>query len=286
VKVAQLVQLIGVQHNPVLHRRFQQPELAGPALAARQRYEDLRQQLAAARPDVLLVVANDHLNQWFMDNMPPFLLGKAPRAEGPFPHEMRELGLPAYRAPGDAATARALVEASYEHGIDLAWSDEYLLDHAFVVPLTYLRPEADLPIIPFFSNVMAPPLPPARRFHAVGGALRAAIAALPAALRVAVVASGHLSVEIGGPRVMREAPDAAFDTRVVDLIGRGDVDGLLTMATPERMQQAGNLTAAFLNFVLLVGLAGGQPPTEADAVPLDTSTTPFFSWRLHDGAAR
>src|SRR3954451_16661433 len=193
--MAQLVQLIGVQHNPVLHRRFQQPEPSGSALAARNRFDDLRQQLAAARPDVLLVVANDHLNQWFMDNMPPFMVGKAPQAHGPFVHEMHEFGLPAYRAAGAATTARALVEASYDRDLDLAWSDEYLLDHAFVVPLTYLRPEADLPIIPFFSNVMAPPLPPARRFYAVGEGLRAAIAALPAALRVAVVVSGHLSVE-------------------------------------------------------------------------------------------
>ncbi|HLH21193.1 MAG TPA: hypothetical protein VK066_01620 [Chloroflexota bacterium] len=283
--MAQLVQLIGVQHNPALHRRFQQPEPSGPARAARDRFADMGRQLAAARPDVLLVVANDHLNQWFMDNMPPFLLGKAPQAQGPFAHERREFGLPAYRAPGDPATARALVEASYDHGLDVAWSDEYTLDHAFVVPLTYLRPAADLPIIPFFSNVMAPPLPPARRFYAVGEALRAAIAALPARLRVAVVASGHLSVEIGGPRVMRAAPDPAFDERAVELIGRGDVDGLLALATWERMQQAGNLTAAFLNFVLLVGLAGGQPATEADAVPLDTSTTPFFSWTLHGETA-
>ena len=47
------------------------------------------QKLAQARPDVLIVVAGDHLNQWFMDNMPAFVVGKAPIARGPFPHELR-----------------------------------------------------------------------------------------------------------------------------------------------------------------------------------------------------
>ncbi|HZS02115.1 MAG TPA: hypothetical protein VFE37_25580 [Chloroflexota bacterium] len=277
--------MIGVQHNPLLYRRFARAAEQPAYQQARDGYEQMREQLAAARPDVLLVVANDHLNQWFMDNMPAFLIGKGRVAQGPFPHETEEFGLPGYRAAGAPDVARALLVGGYEQGVDFAFSEEYLLDHAFILPLHFLRPAADLPIVPLFANVMAPPIPPARRFYEVGAALRAAVEALPGKVRVAVVASGHLSVEIGGPRVMRSAPDLEFDEQLVALVGRGAVDELLALATPERMLRAGNFTAACLIFLLLVGLARGASASRADHVLLDTSSTPFFSWNLHEGAA-
>jgi len=49
--------------------------------------------MAQADPDSLVVIGSDHLNQWFMDNMPAFSIGKAGVATGPFPHEQRNFGL-------------------------------------------------------------------------------------------------------------------------------------------------------------------------------------------------
>jgi len=283
--MAKLVQLIGVQHNPLLYRRMLRAEEHPGMVEARAGYERMRQKLAAARPDVLLVIANDHLSQWFTDNMPAFLVGKAPRARGPFPHETEEFGLPTYTARVDVDVARAIIEGGFERGVDFAYSDEFVLDHAFTLPLTFLRPEMDLPIVPLFTNVMAPPVPPSSRFYQVGEAVRAIVDELPADLRVAVLASGHLSVEIGGPRPMREAPDPEFDARVVAHVREGNVAGLLRDSSWERMLRAGNFTAGLLNFVALVGVAGGQPATAADCVFLRTSSTPFFTWDLEEAEA-
>ncbi|HLG73730.1 MAG TPA: 2,3-dihydroxybiphenyl 1,2-dioxygenase [Chloroflexota bacterium] len=279
--MAQLVQLIGVQHNPILIRRFQQAEKFPGAPEALRAFGQMREALEEARPDVILVVGNDHLNQWFMDNMPAFLVGKAPIAAGPFPHEREQFGLEPYEVPVEVGVAKRLIEGGYWAGVDFAYSDEFTLDHAFVVPLSLIHPRADVPIVPIFSNVMAPPMPPAQRFYEVGQAMRRVIEDMPGDARVAVVASGHLSVEIGGPRFMVEAPDPEFDAEMIDHIGHGHVDALLGLLTPERMTRAGNLTAAAMNFALLVGLAGGQPATRADYVLLSTSTTPFLSWDLH-----
>ena len=84
--MARVVEIIGVTHNPVLPGIFQDKMDAEPAI--REAYDNfalMRQKLARARPDVLIVVAGDHLNQWFMDNMPAFVVGKAATARGPFP---------------------------------------------------------------------------------------------------------------------------------------------------------------------------------------------------------
>jgi protocatechuate 4,5-dioxygenase beta chain len=226
----------------------------------------MREKLAASRPDLLVVVASDHMNQWFTDNMPSFLVGKAPSTHGPFPHEMRIHGLAPYEARIDQQIATCLIEEGWRAGVDFSFSDEFTIDHAFTVPLNFVRPEMDLPIVPIFSNVMALPVPPASRFYQVGEALRSMIEALPGSQRVAVLSSGHLSVEIGGPKMGKGAADLEFDNRMMGLIGAGDTETLVREATWERMMQAGNVTAGFLNYVLLCGVAKGVAPTTQESI--------------------
>jgi protocatechuate 4,5-dioxygenase beta chain len=48
----------------------------------------MRDKLADAKPDLIVTVASDHLNQWFTDNMPGFMIGKSPHTHGSYPHEM------------------------------------------------------------------------------------------------------------------------------------------------------------------------------------------------------
>jgi protocatechuate 4,5-dioxygenase, beta chain len=68
-----LVSVLGVPHDPTLPvaiaRGGQEPIAWAAELIERQRLA-----LAEARPDALVVVAGDHLNQWFLDNMPAFVL--------------------------------------------------------------------------------------------------------------------------------------------------------------------------------------------------------------------
>lgn len=82
---------------------------------------------------------------------------------------------------------------------------------------------------------------------------------LPDDLRVGVIAGGHMSTEIGGPRASQASIDREFDAQVTDLTARGDVETLLREMTWERLLQAGNTTYAFLAYLLAVGLADGRP---------------------------
>lgn len=258
--MARLVEIIGITHNPILDRMLANPgdDPVVPQIA--DDYGLMRRRLAESRPDAIVAIASDHLNQWFMDNMPAFLVGKAPRAKGPFAHEITTFGLRPFEAPVYVEMARYFVAEGFNHGVDFAFSDEFTIDHAFTVPLNVVRPEGDIPIVPVWTNVMAEPLPPATRFFEVGKALRALIEAFPADARVAVVTSGHLSIEIGGPKLVTGAPDAAFDQRMMELIAAGNGPQVVEEATLDRMRAAGNMTPGFLNYVLLLGLAGGTAP--------------------------
>jgi protocatechuate 4,5-dioxygenase beta chain len=280
--MGKLVQLIAVTHNPLLPRLFSRPALDPALQSIRDGFESMREKLADARPDVVLSIGCDHLNQWFMDNMPAFLIGKAPEVSGPFEHEVLDFGVPRYTARVETSIARAIVEAGFHVGVDFGFSDECTIDHSFALPLAYIRPEADLPIVPLFANVMAPPVPPPSRFYQVGCALRTIVQDyLPADLRVAAIASGHMSTEIGGPRASQASIEPDFDARMTELMGRGDVETLLREVTWDRLLQAGNTTYAFVTYLMLLGMANGQPASQATTVVSSTNAAPFWTWDLH-----
>jgi protocatechuate 4,5-dioxygenase beta chain len=276
--LAKLVEIVGITHAPEFARRLSLNPGTDPDVdLLRDELSRLRVRLETARPDVLIAVGNDHLNQFFMDNMPAFLVGKAPVAQGPWSWESAS-GIPHYRADVDVTLAKRLIQGSSDNGIDFAYSDEFTLDHAFTFPLAYLSPKADVPIIPIFTNVMAPPIPSAKRFFEVGMAVRKVVQDLPAGLRVGVVCSGHLSAEIGGPRMRGGSPDHEFDEWGMAALGRGDVASLVRELTEPRMRKAGNYTAGFLNFVMLLGMAGGASATQADCMHIGTRNAPILRW--------
>ena len=277
--MAHLVEIIGITHNPLLPRMLAQPS-DDPAMGEIQAdYDLMRTRLAESKPDAIVVIASDHLNQWFMNNMPAFLVGKSPRAKGPFPHEKRVFGLGDYEAPVNVELARWFVAEGFDRGVDFAFSEEFVIDHAFTVPMAFVRPEGDIPIVPVWTNVMAPPLPPASRFYAVGKALRELIESSPLDLRVAVVSSGHLAVEVGGPKLATASPDVAFDERMMALIAAGKSEEVVHEASLDKLMDAGNVTPGFLNYVMLIGLAGGTVP-RATALrhPKATPAVYYMEW--------
>jgi aromatic ring-opening dioxygenase catalytic subunit (LigB family) len=283
--VGELVQLIAVTHNPLLPRLFQRQGVDARILSIREGFEQMRTKLAEAEPNVLLCVGCDHLNQWFMDNMPAFLIGKAPEACGPFEHEVQDFGVPRYRAQVHMEAAKAIVAAGFSVGVDFGFSDEFTMDHSFALPLAYIRPEADLPIIPLFANVMAPPVPPPVRFYQVGRALRTIVQNyLPADLRVGVIASGHMSTEIGGPRASQASVDPEFDAQMTQLMATGDVETLLRELSWDRLMKAGNTTYAFVAYLLVLGMADGRPASQATTILSSTNAAPFWTWDLHKEA--
>ena len=283
--MAELVEIMGISHSPNFPGQIAEPNPEPAIVEAAHDYELMRQRMAGTKPDVLVMIASDHLNQFFMDNMPAFLIGKAPRAEGPFPHEMRTFGIAPYRADVEVDVAKSMLQLAPKMGVDFSFSDEFRIDHAFTVPLNFIRPEMDLPIVPIFTNVMAPPVPPAQRFFEVGKAIRRIIDALPSNKRVGVLSSGHLAIEIGGPKEGRSSSDREFDRRMMNLVGRGDVENVIEEATWDRMMASGNVTPGFLNFVLLMGLADGKAASVSGVrFPKSKGSVPYMAWDSQPGA--
>jgi protocatechuate 4,5-dioxygenase, beta chain len=279
--MAQLVSIIGVSHSPYLPNVFRKyPDIPENDRKSFENYQHMRERLAAVRPDVVLTIGSDHFNNFFLENMPAFIVGKCRQSEGPHPRERGgEFGLPHYQAKVDVDTAKAVIRHGFTHGVDFAFSDNLYIEHSISLPMAYIRPEMDLPIVPMFTNVLAPPVPPAERFLQVGKALNAIVSDLPASSRVAIVSSGHLAIDVGGPHHGKGSMDPDWDRKVVEIIREGDVDHLLEEASWEKLSGLGTVTPGFLNFVLLVGAANGAKTSYADVNISDWhGSTPFLVW--------
>src|SRR5215475_15277372 len=277
--MAQIVTIIGITHNPFMPRMFQQPQQPPGAEKVKERIATMREKLAAANPDVLITIGNDHLHQFFMDNMPAFMIGKMDQYDGTFYDETREFGLPTCKLPGDVELSDAIMEGAFDRGVDFAYSNELTIDHSIVVPMIFVRPEMDIPIVPILTNCIAPPMPRAKRFYEVGKAIRAAVDGLATNKRIGVLVSGHLSLEIGGPRQFeRHLMDPQFDADAVGWIQHGDIKSAAEGCTPTRMMQAGNMTSGYLNFLMMMGVANLTSPSYAEGLDAGFPAVPFFSW--------
>ncbi len=277
--MARLVTIIGVTHNPFMPRLFKQSQRPPGAERVFERLGMMREKLRQAKPDVLITIGNDHLHEFFMDNMPPFMIGKMDSFKGTFHDEIREFGLPECTVPGDAELADQLLEGALDRGVDFSYSNELTIDHSIVVPLLFTRPEMDIPIVPILTNCIAPPLPRAQRFYQVGQAIRSVIDEIPGDKRVGVLVSGHLSLEVGGPKQFeRHRCDPEFDERAVGWIQKGDIDEAARNCSLEQMKVSGNMTAGFLNFLMAMGVANGTRPSHAEGMDAGFPAVPFFSW--------
>ena len=277
--MAKLVTIIGITHNPFMPRMFKQPKWPPGAEKVMERIKMMREKLSQAKPDVLVAIGNDHLHQFFMDNMPAFMVGKMDSFKGTFYDEIREFELPECRVPGDVELARQILEGSMDRGIDFAYSNELTIDHSIVVPLLFVRPEMDIPIVPILTNCIAPPLPRAKRFYEVGRVIRSIIEEIPGNRRIGVLVSGHLSLEVGGPKQFeRRLMDPDFDAKAVGWIANNDINGAVENCTMEKLQKSGNMTLGYLNFLMMMGVANASIPSYAEGLDAGFPAVPFFSW--------
>ena len=153
-------------------------------------FDQMRRDIEATKPDALVVIAAEHFANFFMDNLPTFALGMADFYDAPH----RGCWLAWHRqisCPWQSRFVRTAVSRKSCRPSMSATPEEWKFDHGIAVPLHFLTPNFDLPIIPANINCQGPPLSPLSRAWAFGEALRRAADALPE--RIALVGTGGIS---------------------------------------------------------------------------------------------
>jgi len=179
-------------------------------------YEYSKRWIAAPgnRPDVVILVFNDHASAFSLEMIPTFAIGTAaefaPADEGWGPRPVPPI-------IGHPELAAHLVQSVIQDDFDLTIVNRMDVDHGLTVPMSLLfgQPAAwPVKVIPFAVNVVQYPVPSGRRCYALGQALRRAVSSFDQDLKVQVWGTGGMSHQLQGARaglINREWDNAWMD---------------------------------------------------------------------------
>ena len=216
-------------------------------------FERLSSDLEEARLDALVMFTAEHWANFFLDHMSAFCVGRADRFEGPVEPWLR---VDKSSIPGDSELAAAIVSTAYREGIEPGYSYEMQLDHGTMVPLSFLTPRMDIPVVPIIFNTLADPQPIARRCRDFGRIVGDIAEA--SEKRIGLIATGGMSHDPGAPR--QGWSDVEFDKRFMAELASGDTDALARYSS-EELAAAGAGTFELLTWIALGGALNGRKGT-------------------------
>lgn len=200
-------------------------------------YEFAKQWIKQVKPDVVILVYNDHASAFSMELIPTFALGCAaefqPADEGWGPR-------PVPVVKGHAELAAHIAQSVILDEFDLTIVNKMDVDHGLTVPLSLVfgQPsEWPCKVIPLAVNVVQYPAPTGNRCFNFGKAIRKAVESFPDDLRVMVWGTGGMSHQLQGPRA--GLINKEWDNRFLDLIV-SDPEAVARIPHLEYLREAGS----------------------------------------------
>lgn len=215
--MAHIVLGAAASHSTLMNTHWDEVVHTDRAERFRDALSEARDAVAAARPDVAIIVGSNHFRGFWLDMIPAFTLGVGEVIGS------GEAGTPKGPQLASPAFAQALAGELIGRGTEVAISARLQIDHGQTHAIQYLLHDLDVPVVPLVINVFAAPLPRIDRCMELGRNLAEAVATIPEDLRVVVIASGGLSHQLPWPADWRD-PQGADEEFLVEawLNGRGE----------------------------------------------------------------
>lgn len=218
-------------------------------------YEWTREWEAREKPDVVILVYNDHASFFDMKIIPTFAIGCGERFnicdEGWGPRLV-----PVVEGHPDLAwhIAQSLILDEF----DMTVVNEMDVDHGLTVPLSMMFGQPDewpTKVVPLAVNVVTYPPPSGNRCWALGEAIKRAVESFPEDLNVQIWGTGGMSHQIQGPRaglINREWDNMFLDGLV------GDSDALRHIPHIEYLRETGSEGIEMVMWLIMRGALGRQ----------------------------
>jgi len=221
---------------------YWQPVFAG--------YEPSKRWMQANRPDVIVLVYNDHASAFSLELIPTFAIGCAesfaPADEGWGPRKVPVV-------EGHPELAWHIAQSTILDEFDMTIVNKMDVDHGLTVPLSLMfgQPAAwPCKVIPLAVNVVQYPPPTGNRCWNLGRAIRKAVESFPQDLDVQVWGTGGMSHQLQGPRaglINRE-----FDTAFLDDLTR-DPKSLVKRPHIDYVREAGSEGIELVMWLIMRG---------------------------------
>jgi protocatechuate 4,5-dioxygenase, beta chain len=226
--------------------------------------------MAAAKPDVAILIYNDHATAFSLETIPTFALGMAET------FEVADEGFgrrPVPEVVGDPALAWHLAESLVADEFDITMINDMCVDHGLTVPLSVLFGEPDAwpcRVVPLCVNVVQYPVPTGNRCFRLGQAIRRAVESYGADQRVVVIGTGGLSHQISGQRagLINTEFDAAFLDQLVT-----DPEGAAKIPHIDFVREAGAEGIEMVMWLVMRGALGDDVREVYRATHVPTSNT-------------
>lgn len=218
-------------------------------------YPAAREWLDEVKPDIAIVVYNDHGLNFFLDKMPTFSMGAAPM----YNNQDEGWGIPQI-APfsGDPKFSWHLINSLVHDEFDMCSCQEMDVDHGFTVPMQLFWPNyqsAGIKTVPLCVNTVQHPLPSPARCLKLGRALGKAIESYPEDVKVVIIGTGGLSHQLDGERAGHINKE--FDLMCMDKIV-SDPDYFNDMSMHKLIEEAGAQGAEFILWLIMRGALTGS----------------------------
>jgi protocatechuate 4,5-dioxygenase beta chain len=181
-------------------------------------YEWSKDWITDEKPDVIVLVYNDHASAFSLEVIPTFAIGCADE----YPVADEGYGpRPVPSVMGHADLACHLAQSLILDEFDMTVINQMAVDHGLTVPLSLLFGQPDawpVRVIPIAVNVIQFPPPTGERCYKLGQAIRRAVQSFDEDLNVQVWGTGGMSHQLQGPRagLINQAFDNAFMDKMVE----------------------------------------------------------------------
>jgi protocatechuate 4,5-dioxygenase beta chain len=213
-------------------------------------YEPSKKWIAQLKPDVVILVYNDHASAFSLELIPTFALGCAaefpPADEGWGPR-------PVPTVRGHPELAWHLAQRLILDEFDITIVNKMEVDHGLTVPMSLMFGEPSewpVRVIPLAVNVVQYPPPTGNRCYQLGKAIRRAVESFDQDLNVVVFGTGGMSHQLQGPRAGLINTD--FDARFLDAIVTDPV-GLSRLPHVEYLREAGSEGVELVMWLIMRG---------------------------------
>jgi aromatic ring-opening dioxygenase catalytic subunit (LigB family) len=244
--MAEIVGAFATSHTPVM-LNFPDNIPQADKLDVYAGFRSIGEALAATEPDAVVVISDDHLHNFYLDNFPTFCLGTGNSYNAPAEHWLKA---ERHQLRGDTNLGSHILGEALTEGFDPSFSMNLTLDHGVLTPLVLAGISTRISVVPLLVNCVQPPMPTMRRCVEWGRMLRRAIGTCSAVKRVALLATGGISHDVATPRM--GFVNEEFDREFLRLL-RDKADEPLIRFCTDHVNEAGNGAEEIRNWLVVHG---------------------------------
>ena len=218
-------------------------------------YAPSREWERVARPDVVILVFNDHATSLMLEVVPTFAIGCADRYK---PADEGWGARPVPVVEGHPELAAHIAESLIIDEFDMTILNEMDVDHGLTVPMSLLFGDIDpwpVRVVPLMVNVTQFPPPSGDRCWRLGEAIARAVASFPEDLNVQVWGTGGMSHQLQGPRA--GLINSAFDRDFLEKLTT-DPQSLRHISHLDYLREAGSEGIELIMWLIMRGSLGAE----------------------------